>query len=550
MSKPMPRWSIPMLLALLALAVGLCASTYRVFGHTWDEPEHLAAGMALLEQGQYPFDNQHPPLARLAAAIGPHLAGARLPTPVPYLGVNAGVNAGRDVLYNAPAGYWQMLTLARLGMLPFLLVLVVATWQWTRRWHGEPAAALAALFVVCTPAIIGHASVVAVDVAVTGLAMLSLYALVRWLQFPDLRHTLWLGLATGLALASKISALPFIGIAALALIGIRLLLLRGADSPHWQWRRRLPQVALMVLMICAITVGIYGPRLVHPVQAANQLFDSSSAWHEQAQQLAARIRVPLGVQEIINNVMGVIWHNDHGHPSYLLGETSSFGWWYFYPVALAVKTPLPLLILGLTGLALLALRGWRERSLYLMAPSVCFAAILLFCCLYSHINIGVRHVLIAYPLLAIGAGTAVVSGLHYSRVAWLRVAVGGLTLWQVVTMALVWPNYLAYFNLASRSHPERILVDSDLDWGQDLRRLERELALRKVPFVWIAYMGSADLGREPLPPHDILKSDQPVKGWVAIDMLSLKENKKGYGWLLDYQPVQRIGSSIDLYFIR
>ncbi|MFT3906409.1 MAG: glycosyltransferase family 39 protein [Steroidobacteraceae bacterium] len=540
-----PRWSVPLLLLLLAVGIGLCVSTYNVFGHSWDEPEHIAAGMVLIQRGDYRYDDQHPPLARLASAIGPHLAGARLPQRL----ANSGVTAGRDILYDAKVGYSRMLTYARLGMLPFLLVLVIATWNWTRRWHGEPAAALAALFAVCTPVIIGHAAVVAVDVAVTGMTMLSLYALVRWLEFPDLRRTLCLGVATALAIASKISAIPFIGVAALALIAMRLAMPR-ATSPQWHWGRRVPQVLLMLALIAVITVGLYGTSMVHPVQSVNQLFPVGTTHHEEAFRIAMNIRVPLGVEKVIANIMGVIWHNDHGHPSYMLGETSSFGWWYFYPVALAVKTPLPLLILGLSGLMLLAIRGWRERSLYVMAPTVCFVAILLFCCLYSHINIGVRHVLIAYPLLAIGAAVAVVAGWQYTRLAWLRTVVAGLALWQVATMFVVWPDYLAYFNFTAGAHPERILVDSDLDWGQDLRRLERELKRRKIDSISIAYMGSADLKREPLPHYTVLKSGEKTTGWVAIDMLSLKEDKKGYAWLLDYQPVQRVGQSIDLYYIR
>jgi hypothetical protein len=109
-------------------------STYHFFGNFWDEPEHIAAGLVLIDRGEYRYDTQHPPLARLAAAIGPYLAGARFhgePNPI-------GEAAGRDLLYNSPASYDQLLTLARLGMLPFLLLLLAASWLWVRRWYGEP----------------------------------------------------------------------------------------------------------------------------------------------------------------------------------------------------------------------------------------------------------------------------------------------------------------------------------------------------------------------------------------------------------------------------
>jgi hypothetical protein len=116
-----------------------------------------------------------------------------------------------------------------------------------------------------------------------------------------------------------------------------------------------------------------------------------------------------------------------------------------------------------------------------------FATILVFSCAYSNINIGVRHVLVLYPLLAVGAAAA-------TRVLWQRAAVmagptrralqgaiAALLLWQLATPVYSYPDYLAYFNFIAGEHPEEILVDSDLDWGQDLRRLSQELARRKVP---------------------------------------------------------------------
>ena len=188
----------------------------------------------------------------------------------------------------------------------------------------------------------------------------------------------------------------------------------------------------------------------------------------------------------------------------------------------------------------------------LLAPSACFVSILAFCCLYSHINIGVRHVLIAYPLLAIGAGYAVCGAWRALAARALRAPRWpALLLWQVAILALspirtIWPISIR----SPARHPERILVDSDLDWGgQDLRRLEQVLAARGVPQLWLGYKGTADLSREALPPYTLLRPNQPVSGWVAITMLTLQENQAGYGWLKRYQPVQRVGKSFELYYI-
>ena len=226
------------------------------------------------------------------------------------------------------------------------------------------------------------------------------------------------------------------------------------------------------------------------------------------------------------------------------------GWWYFYLVALAVKTPLPLLLLGLTGLGHAERARLREANVYRWPRLRASRSILLFCCLYSHINIGVRHVLIAYPLLAMGAGLCAPIA-----VAALAEAIGAcrdaaLLCWQVAILAYAYPDYLAYFNPLAGEHPERILVDSDLDWGgQDLRRLERVLAARQVSELWIGYKGTADLSLEPYRRISRSKPNQPVHGWVAITMLTLLEDPAGYDWLRQYRPVQRVGQSFELYFI-
>jgi 4-amino-4-deoxy-L-arabinose transferase-like glycosyltransferase len=546
------RWSqaAPALLAVLACT--LCVSTYHIFGNFWDEPEHIAAGLVLIDRGEYRYDNQHPPLARLAAAIGPYLAGARIhgePMPI-------GEAEGRDLLYNSPVGYDTILTLARLGMLPFLVLLLAASWLWVRRWYGAPAACVTLVFLVSTPVILGHAAVVALDVPVTAMTILTLYLLLRWFEFPGVASGLRLGLAAGLAVATKMSAAPFIGVAALSLIGLRLMFIRRAPLP-WLLSRRLGSAALALLLSAVVMLGIYGPKLVYlttpdlaPSPALDFVAGHHGALHDLAYRFAARVRLPLGFMMVPTNFLGVEWHNEHGHLSFLLGRTDLDGWWYFYLVALAVKTPLPLLLLGLTGLGLLAVRGWRDADVYLLAPAACFVSILVFCCAYSHINIGVRHVLIAYPLLAIGAGYAVCSAWQRWPAALARAAIAGLMLWQIAILAIAYPDYLAYFNPLAGSHPERILVDSDLDWGgQDLRRLEQVLAARGVPQVWLGYKGTADLSREALPPYTLLKPNQPVSGWIAITMLTLQENQAGYGWLLHYRPVQRVGKSFDLYYI-
>jgi hypothetical protein len=263
--------------------------------------------------------------------------------------------------------------------------------------------------------------------------------------------------------------------------------------------------------------------------------------------LIRQLRLPAAWWNYAEGVMALKAHNDTGHVSYLLGNIKAGGWWYFYLVALAVKTPLPLLLSGVVGLCLLARDGLRQASTWRMAPVVLFVTLLVFASGFSRINIGIRHVLILYPFLALGGAYALLCG--WRALPRIGTAVAVLVVvWQVSTFATAYPDYFPYFNELV-TDPQHVLVDSDLDWGQDLKRLEKRLAELKAPSVSLAYQGTADLAREQLPPFTRLGPRQPATGWIAITALTRGHEPLGYSWLNPYRPVERVGKTIDLYFI-
>jgi len=94
-----------------------------------------------------------------------------------------------------------------------------------------------------------------------------------------------------------------------------------------------------------------------------------------------------------------------------------------------------------------------------------------------------------------------------------------------------------------------VLVDSDLDWGQDLHRLELRVAQLHIGHLNLAYRGTADLRREPLPQVHILPPKERTIGWVAISELARTRNLSDYAWLDGYRPLERVGKTIDLYYV-
>ncbi|HKD55791.1 MAG TPA: phospholipid carrier-dependent glycosyltransferase [Steroidobacteraceae bacterium] len=557
----------PAALAVIILAACLLVvGSWRVYSNTWDEPEHLAAGVELLDRGIYEYDTEHPPLGRVLIALGPWLAGAHsFGTPPPD-----GTQEGIDILY-AGGHYWRTLTLARLGTLPFLVLLLVTTWLWARRIFATPAAALLpVVLLVAVPPVLGHAALASLDVAAAATILLALYMLQRWLLSGTPRDAAFFGLASGVAVGTKFSGVPFIGLSLAALAVVRWLIARkeppsgsaaavarpAAGSPA-QWIGGLAVAAVTTLLMLFL---IYAPRAAHHPGvdfrfhwAVSYLLQKPGLDHAIGV-LLTHVQLPYEFQDLVNGVVAVKAHNDTGHLSYLLGAVRSTGWWYFYLVALAVKTPIPLLVGGTIGLIWLARDGWRQAQGWAVAPLVLFATILVFASSFSRINIGIRHILVLYPLLALGSADVL---LHAWRATLARggrtgavaaVALLALVGWQLSPVWTAFPDYLPYFNEAV-ANPEHVLVDSDLDWGQDLLRLEQRAAQLQIGKLNLAYRGTADLAREPLPPFHILPPKQPVRGWVAVSALARTRNPADYAWLDAYRPLERVGKTIDLYYI-
>jgi Dolichyl-phosphate-mannose-protein mannosyltransferase len=535
--------------ALIAIACAFAISTYPTFGHTWDEPEHIAAGMQLVDRGIYTYDVQHPPLGRVAMAIGPYLAGARsFGEPGP-----SGEQEGRDLLYRT-GHYERILTLARLGTIPFFLALFAAVWFWTRRWFEPTTAAIAVFFVAATPPLIGHAALAALDIPGAGTLLLAMYFILRFIEEPRRWSAVLAGVTSGLAIATKLSAVPFL----LLVVPLWLIAARFSEPTLRFTRRFWALCALFIgtaLLTTMLTYGFKTERLTdathRPNAALDYIFGERGTLHDISYDIAAHVPLPVGASGLALSVKALQEHNNEGHRSYFMGELRDGGWWDFYLVALAVKTPLPLLLLGLGGLIYMSSRGVRERRSVLAAPAIAFVTILIFCSAYSHINIGVRHVIVLFPLLAIGAAVAVMELWSHWRHRAVHVAVAALLFCQAYSIWRAEPDYLAYFNTLAGEHPEHLLIDSDLDWGQDMRRLEHRLRKLNVKEFHLVYRGTADLIREDLPPFTLLKPDVRVHGWIAAGLLAKAtlNGGKGYEWLNDYVPVERVGKSIDLYYI-
>lgn len=497
--------------ALVALvAVVRVASTHRVFSAVIDEPIHIAAGYEWWH-GEPAWDALHPPLAKLLFGI-PYRSA-----PKPAAHDRAGY--AFDLLYGR-ADDIRGLAHARAANLLFLLIALAAVIAWGRRFGGGVALLAAAMFAAMPP-ILGHAGLATTDMAVAALLPVALLALDRWLAAQTWPNALLLGAAIGLGALSKYSFLLFFPVAAVVLFLFR--------------RRRISIAQLIAALAAAIVVVWAGYQFTFaPLSTFRSVtmpppetLSPALAW--------LYTHVPLPAPQFFGGMVILHYYNAAGRAAYLLGEVRQSGWWYYFPVLFFFKTPLPFQFLAFFG-------AIRRRGTDLAITTLALMASVF----PSSINIGIRHILPLYPLLCVVAALGAAALWEKRRARIVAIAALG---WLFAGTALAHPDYLAWFNEAAGRHPERIAVDSNLDWGQDMLRLARLARARKLDAVALDCVSAMPFER-----HGVATAPLPqsgaAAGWLAVSETRLALDSDARARVASLpQSYERIGRSIRLYRI-
>ncbi len=492
-------------------------STYRVFNHTIDEPQHLAAGMEWLSRGKYWYEDQHPPISRIAGALGPYLAGER------WKYLPNSYEEGYGILGHGEH-YFRMLFLGRLTMLPFFWVACFVVYQWAMKTGGRKAALWSLLVFTTVPVVLGHAGLITTDMALTAFVGAAAFASLEWAEQPTRKRAVWFGVALALAACSKFSSLLFLPGAWLVMYACH-------------WSRTHPDTGTIIHQV---TTRSRSALLVLGVA-----FLATWAVYRFSFARVEFLHIRLPAPRFFTGLESVWRHNHNGHLAYLFGQRSGKGFWYYYPVDFLVKTPIAMLLLT-AGSILLAI---RKRAGEVVMPLAFSLAILLFA-MPSRINIGIRHILPVYVGFSIACGWMISRVFHEHSSKWgiAKAGVAVLFTWQIVAGAVHHPDYFAYVNECFSREPERFVADSDLDWGQDMARLAARLhqaGAKEVTFRPFNYTYPR-LAGEAFPQMLVGAYDRPSPGWNAVS-ISMWKIFGVPAWAARYPIQERVGQSILLW---
>jgi len=472
------RVEIGAALILLLMAVNLVSVTARK-SITADEVVLIPSAYYHLVTNHLPLIPQHPPLCKLLAGL-----------PLLFIQPNELSPEQVDSSARPPEVEWAYIMRlwqdnrahfdaicfwARVPMIGLTLALGVLLFAFARELFGDLAALLALFLFALEPTVLAHGRVVQTDIPAAFGFLLTVFVLYRYLRGPTWKRALGIGAAAGIAMLAKYS---MVVLGPLLLAVFLVVLWRRKDQ-----RLTVAGHALLALLalIGVINAGYFFHHRPFTPSDAQWITNCFPAANELVSASVRLLRLILPT----DFVMGVYWqlhHSHEGHPAGLLGMHSSHGWWYYFPVAFALKTTIPFLLLSVASLVWCAARIIRGKGwplLILLIPFVLYTALLM----ASPLNIGVRYYLPGYIFLLILSGAFLKALFAPKKSKPARIAARAVALvalaWISFESLRAYPNYMPYMNqfASARAH-WWYLSDSNVEWGDDTRELADYLRAR------------------------------------------------------------------------
>jgi 4-amino-4-deoxy-L-arabinose transferase-like glycosyltransferase len=585
---------------ILAAVFFTCLFSMKDDALTMDEVAHLPAGYSYLTQKDMRLNPEHPPLIKDLAAI-PLLFIKDIKFPSELKAWQEDVNGqwdfGFNFLYQTGNPADKMIFWGRIPMILILVLLGFYIFKWTRELfglEGKPSAsygagnkaALLALFLFAfSPTFLAHGRLITTDVAAATGVFIATYYFIKALQNSSKRNIIFAGISFGIAELCKFSVIllvPFFAILTLAWVIVH------SENRKKLFKKFLIHTSYFLLLL------VIGYLLIWPIYQYHvwnypperQVTDSKIFLKDYPDILKKPILwasdkpILRPYAYYLTGLFMVFHRAAFGHTTFFMGEVSNLGWKNYFPIVYLIKEPIPFHLLTLIALlyaAWLIKRPFWKSTLPRISEwiRVHFPefAMLTFIVLYwatsliSSLNIGVRHLLPVFPFTMILVAAMTAKWLKPPLLKWKFAFLGILILWQLFSIIRIYPHFLSYCNQLAGGPNQCYLytVNSNLDWGQDLKRLTKWVENNKIEKIYIDYFGGGD-------PKYYLKEkfapwwgardpkELPKGSYLAVSATSLQggrgEPAPGfnqqtgfYNWLNNYRPITKIGYSIFVYYI-
>ena len=582
---------------------------------TMDELAHTPAGYSYISQKDMRLNHEHPPLlkdmAGLSVWLGSKITNTKINFPIEHKSWQEDLNGqwdfGREFLYNSNNQTDQIILFSRLPMILMTLLLGFYVFRWTRELYGNKAGLLALFLYSLSPAFLAHGRLVTTDVPAAAAFFIAAYYLIKWIQKPNKKNLIIAGLVFGLALLTKFSLVMLIPYFIFLVIVWSLL-----------EKKRFPRLAKNLLGL--LLIGLIAMALIWPVYqfhilnypAEKQLADTETLLQTFGRRWMVDPVIWMADKPIIRaygqfffGFFSVMQRTIGGNTTYFLGEISRTAWPHYFPITFLIKVPLSFLILILISLCFAVTRIYknirrRPRLILFIKKYFTEFALISFFIFYwitsikSNLNIGVRHVLPTFPILYILVSGQIIKWLKFPPGPILeKVKINSqgilksvkmtfsfylkttlkcfviiiLIVWYAFGTITIYPHFITYFNelVGGPSQGYKYVTDSNLDWGQDLKRLAEFVEENNIKTIYVDYFGGDSPEfrlKEKYYPWwgDRDPSELSPNSWIAISATLLQggrglpnaeyNEKTGYyNWLNQYEPVTVIGNSIFVYQI-
>ena len=544
LSSPLSSWRrkwkhavVPGALALIfLLQCGWFAKTQSL---TYDEPVDIAGGLEAWRQHRFELYNDHTPLARLLTAL-------------PLLDRRSQI----DLQTSSTVG-WRVSRIspdpeslahrARAMNVLCGLILGALLWTTTRRLFSTSAANLALALYVLSPTVLANFSVATTDGVIALMIFACVAQLQRWRTRPSWTRSVGMGVLLGLMLLAKFSA-PVMFLLAIAWMLVLKPQALALDPRQWNWAKT---AAALVIALFVVWAGYFfhlsrlklhdGELMVSFPNRADLVYKPIYSRRN------ISMLVPAG--EYLEGFRTVVRHNRHGMPAYLFGQASKTGGWKkYYPAVILLKWPVIILVLFLAGVLPLILgKTHVPRGIWVITS---FPALYLVFAIFSHFDLGDRHILPVYIFVLLFAGSTWEAA--RSRRAFALIVICAVVLQAADTLRYA-PDYLSYFNIFVRPDDSyKLLSDSSLDWGQGLLALRKYERTHPGEQIWLAYFGSVEpqvYGVRAKP----LAEGQRVDGTVVVSSSNLTgqylDDPNSYRWLEEFPRAGVLNHSLQIFRI-